>query len=160
MGLHGWFPLLMFSFFFSFRVTRPSSLWNRWHNSVDADLDLRLGWRLRKSELPSISPFHKHTHREILYIWGLHQQELAIYLVYLFCIYLALFTVGAAWLAGSLCLEVGPAQRKCLGSALCQLQTLVSITCGCHDDERAAGARWSVYDRKALLHVTNQVQSW
>lgn len=47
----------------------------------------------------------------------------------------------AVWVAGSLCLEVGPTQRKCLGSALCQLQPLVWITCGCHNDERAALAR-------------------
>lgn len=43
--------------------------------------------------------------------------------------------------ASRLCLEAGPAQRKCLRSALCQLQPLVWITCGCHDDERASGAR-------------------
>lgn len=62
--------------------------------------------------------------------------------------------------SGRLCLEAGSAQRKCLGSALCQLQPLVWITCGRHDDERASGARWSVYDRKALLHVTNQAWRW
>lgn len=62
--------------------------------------------------------------------------------------------------SGRLCLEAGSAQRKCLGSALCQLQPLVWITCGRHDDERASGARWSVYDQKALLHVTNQAWRW
>lgn len=36
----------------------------------------------------------------------------------------------------------------------------VWVTCGCRHDERAAGARWSVYDRKALLHVSNHAWSW
>lgn len=35
----------------------------------------------------------------------------------------------------------------------------VWVTCGCHDDERAAAAPWSVYDWKALLHVSNHAWS-
>lgn len=66
--------------------------------------------------------------------------------------------VFAAPTAASVCLAAGLPRRKC--SAQCQLQPLVWITCGCLHDERAAAARWCVYDQEALLHVSNQGRSW